>query len=84
MQTVVVLFDKRIWDTDEFLEVVDHCDELGIPAVPVLLPDTGKVDDELMYRRNLDWVYFFDSLDEVEEEFAYQELAYRITGIRGM
>jgi len=84
IQVILVIFDQHVWDTGEFLQFVQMTEDMGIPTVPVLLPNAGQVPEDLMYRRDLDWVYFFDSLDEAGEEFAYQELAYRITGVRGM
>jgi len=83
-QALVVVFGFHTWSGDIFKKFMSRWSQTGISVIPILMPNSSENIGELLYDRELDWVYFFDSLDPLSEEFAYQELAYRITGVRGI
>ena len=67
------------WETLELRIFISQCVDRGIPVIPVLLPGISEVPEELRFLRELTWVRFFESVNEIG---ALDKLEWGITGER--
>jgi len=65
------------WQALELRSFVAQCVEREVPVIPVLLPDVDEIPHELVFLRQLNWVKFNKSVDDVD---AIDNLQWGITG----
>jgi len=54
------------WEILELRVFISQCINRGIPVIPVLLPGVKEIPEELWFFKELMWVRFFESVDEIE------------------
>ena len=68
------------WQALELRSFISQCVDKGLPVIPVLLPGITELPPELLFLKELNWVRFKESIDEVE---ALERLEWGIRGERG-
>lgn len=67
------------WQSIEVRTFISQCVNRKIPVIPVLLPGITKLPSELLILREINWVRFRESVDEIE---VLDNLVWGITGER--
>ena len=65
------------WQMVELRSFISRCVQSDIPIIPVLLPGVNNIPEDLLFLGELNWVRFFQSINEKE---ALDNLEWGITG----
>lgn len=64
------------WQIMELRALIDQLVKIGIPVIPVLLPGVEGVPNYLLFLKELNWVNFYNTIDDTE---AVDKLVWGIT-----
>jgi branched-chain amino acid transport system substrate-binding protein len=67
------------WQKWEMQAFINKCVEVDVPIIPVMLPGVDKCPEDLHFLKELNWVRFAHTIDDVK---ALNDLVWGITGKR--